>query len=119
MSPNTVMPSPKYFDVERLLLQDLAGLELDLADARLPVLAGALVEHAVHVLQPLREGAAVVGIGLDDLITEDRSFRGFLLGAEHRHRRRQRGGRSRGTSKCHAVDRSTNNRSPEIGAETD
>ena len=37
------------------LLQHLAGLELDLADRRLPDLAGAFVEHAVDVLKALRE----------------------------------------------------------------
>ena len=56
------------------LLDDLARLELHLADGRTSVEAGALVEKAVEVLQPLRERVAIVRISADDGVTVDRQI---------------------------------------------
>ena len=64
-------PLAEILRVERLMLHHLARLELDLADPRLAVLSGALVEDAVDVLQPLGEGLPVVWIDLDDAIAGD------------------------------------------------
>ena len=62
--------------VERLDLQDLAGREIDLADPRTAVQAGALVEHAVDELEPLRECLAIVRIAAHDLEAVHRRRRG-------------------------------------------
>ena len=53
--------------VERLHLQDLARREVDLADPRTAVQPGALVEHAVDELEPLRECLGIVRIAAHDL----------------------------------------------------
>ena len=80
--------------VERLVLEDFAGLELDLADPRLTVLSGALVEVAVDILQALGEGLPVVGIDLDDAIASHRCRRFLLRGARRvRHGCHRRTGR--------------------------
>ena len=73
----TVIPSPKYLRIERLMLEDFTRLELDLADPGLAVLSGALVEDAVDILQALSKRLPVVGIDLDDAIAGDRCRRFF------------------------------------------
>ena len=72
--------------VERLDLKNFARREIDLADPRTAVQAGALVEHAVDELEPLRECLAIVRIAAHDLEAVHRRssagarcFRRFLL----------------------------------------
>ena len=57
-------------------LQHLAGFQLDLADRRSPVQAGAFVEHAVHELEPLRERTGIVRIDTNNLVRVHGNVRG-------------------------------------------
>ena len=59
-------------------LHDGSCFELDFAQGRLAVLAGAFVEKAVVVEQPLGEGCGVVGEGADDSVGIRGDFSGFL-----------------------------------------
>ena len=71
--------------LDRLWLH-VAGLQPHLADVRLALQAGALVEKTVQVEQALGEGLRVMRIGMDDLIAVFRRRGG----------RGRRGGRSAG-----------------------
>jgi hypothetical protein len=53
---------------QQVQLQHLAGLQLHLADGRLPGSPGALVEEAVHVEQPFGESPAIVRIGVHHFV---------------------------------------------------
>ena len=64
----TVMPSPKVLGIDFCDLEHFAVLELDLADAGSAVQPGALVEHAVHKREPLRERLGIVGKYMDDAV---------------------------------------------------
>ena len=82
--------------VERLDLKNFARREIDLADPRTAVQAGALVEHAVDELEPLRECLAIVRIAAHDLEAVHRRssagarcIRRFLLLADCGYRERR------------------------------
>ena len=96
MAPLTALaqdgdPFPKVLVVQADALQHLAGGRIDPAQRRLAAQAGALVEDAVLVDQPLREGRRVVGKDVDYTVRID--WKGG--GGCHRCRRRLDGGRCR------------------------
>src|SRR5207253_10206229 len=84
--------------LQRLELDDLAGVDLHLAKAGASHEAGALIEVTVANDQPLREGVAIVRVGVDDAVAVDAGGPGPALRREEGQRDGDRSGGHDGNS---------------------